>query len=189
MKKLYRLVLAFAFVLLMAGMASATSEIQSGDNAVIVGARMGPQGMTPVTEVIKVSTGNETSAVIGDVMVWNYADRADGYHVIRASVDASIGTQVFAGVMVTSTSQDSAYSYTNPKANSPTVGYMAIRGLARAKIDGSNSTAGERLILNGGTLAASFGTETAASSKRLSQDIGILLEDTGGDTINRVWLK
>jgi hypothetical protein len=68
---------------------------------------------------------------------------------------------------------------------------MAIRGLARAKVDSSTATAGMRLALNGSTLAASFTTYTtpAASVDGLSEDIGMLLEDVGGDGVMRVWLK
>jgi hypothetical protein len=188
-----KLLLSFVVIslLVMSGLAFATVEIGSGDNAVIVGPRMGPEGLTPLTECIKVSTGSGTSASVGDVMVWDYSNAADGYHVARCSADDNDGTQFFAGVMLTSTSQDSAYSYSVPKANGPTVGYMAIRGLARAKVDSSTATAGMRLALNGSTLAASFTTYTtpAASVDGLSEDIGMLLEDVGGDGVMRVWLK
>lgn len=191
-----KILISFAFIalLIMSGAVFASVEIESGDNAVIVGPHMGPVGLTPVTECIKVSTGSGTGATVGDVMVWDFSNAADGYHVARASADDSDDSQLFAGVMLTSTSQDSNYSYTNPKANGPTIGYMAIRGLARAKVDTSASTAGERLALNGSTLAASFGTYTSrvdngVNHDNLSQDIGILLEDTGADAVDRVWLK
>ncbi len=193
-KIILSLSLAFTVLFLMSSAVFATVEIGSGDNAVIVGPHMGSVGITPVTECIKVSTGTGTGATVGDVMVWDFANAADGYHVARASANDNDGTQMFAGVMLTSTSQDSRYSYTAPKANGPTIGYMAIRGLARALVDTSAATSGRRLALNGSTLAASFGTynssvSAGANIDNLSQDIGILLEDTGSDTIMRVWLK
>jgi hypothetical protein len=190
--------LASIGLLVMSGQVFATVEIGSGDNAVIVGSHMGPSGITPVTEVIKVSTGTTTSAEVGDVMVWDYSNAADGYHVKRASANDSDGTQVFAGVMVTPTSQDSTYSYSNPKNGSPTVGYMAVRGLVRAKMDTSKSTAGDRLALNGSSLAASFCTyktthtylSSAGTTLTLSEDIGICFETSASyDGPNRVWLK
>ena len=182
--------LAFIATLLMSSAVFATVEIESGDNAVIVGPHMGPAGLTPVTECIKVSTGSGTSASIGDVMVWDYSNASDAYHVKRCAADDATGTEYFAGVMLTTTSQDSHYSYTNPKANGPTVGYMAIRGLARALIDTSASTAGGRLSLNGSTLAASFSTYTRLGlDDNMSQDIGVLLNNDGTDSPMRVWLK
>lgn len=171
-------------------------SIGSGDNAVILGPNMGPTGLTPVTEVIKVSTGSTTSAAVGDVMVWDYSNAADGYHVKRASANSESGTEVFAGVMVSKTSKETEYSYSSPKASGPTVGYMAVRGLARAKIDISKSAPGSMLRLNGATVAASFATyQTTLGVQdtaliKLSQDIGILLEEAyQSDGVNRVWLK
>lgn len=190
---MFSLSLAFAVLFAMSSAVFATVEIESGDNAVIVGPHMGPIGITPVTECIKVSTGSGTSAAVGNVMVWDFSNDANGYHVAVATADDSADNQLFAGVMLTTTSQDSRYSYASPKANGPTVGYMAIRGLARALVDTSAAIAGERLALNGATLAGSFATYAkpagAGAPDNLSQDIGILLEDHGTDSRCRVWLK
>jgi hypothetical protein len=183
--------------LLIGSMSYATVDIGSSDNAAIIGPNMGPQGLTPVTECIKVSTGSGTSAAIGDVMVWDtgahsgFAVAGDGYHVKRNTRSASGGVEFFAGVMVSATSQDSNYKYSAPKANGPTVGYMAVRGLVRAKM-GASCTTGQRVALNGSTLQASFITDGAVTvlHRPISQDIGVLLSyDGGSGSLCRVWLR
>jgi hypothetical protein len=180
MKKIISIFSAFALLVLCAGACFATVEIASGDNAVIVGSKMGSVGTTAMTEVIKVSTGAGTSAAVGDVMLWD-TTFCDGYHVVKATTsDGASGEVAFAGVMVTSTSQDSAYGSTTAKGNSPTVGYMAVRGLVRAKVVGGTQAYG--LKVYGATSNGSFTTATKTSS-----DIGILLKAEG--SLSRVWLK
>lgn len=176
MKKLYVLIAC----LFLASSAFAAVDIDSGDNATIVGPYMGPVGTTPVTEVIKVSTGAGTSASVGDVMLWN-TTWGDGYHVDKAiTSDGTSGEVAFAGVMVTSTSQDSNYGSTTAKGGGPTIGYMAVRGLVRAKV--VTGTAGYGLTVYGATSNGAFTTATKTSG-----DIGVLLKAEG--SLSRVWLK
>lgn len=197
------LILSLVALFVMGQAAYARFDIGSADNAVILGANMGPNGTTPITEVIKVSTGSNPSGKVGMVMVWDYTNAGDGYHVTECTQDMGGGAttvipEIFAGVMVTTTSSDSDYSYTEASKDSyntytarmaggPTCGYMAIRGIARASVDVSAAVAGQGLTLNGNTLPGSFATATGT----LSQDIGVLLERTQGDddTLYRVWLK
>ena len=170
--KIKILSLLFA-MLLVCGLANAV-DLQSGDNAVIVGSEMGPAGKTPMTEVIKVydtSTGTGTS--IGCAMVWDIsAGNNDGYHVRRASLNADdpTGTEVFAGIMLSRSSKDNAQY--GP------IGYMAIRGLARANFNAA-PTAGYGCALSGRT---SEGTLTAKANIT-SNDVGVAL---GGA---KIWLK
>jgi hypothetical protein len=176
MKKLF-VVIACLF---LCGTAIAAVNIESGDNAVICGPYMGPVGTTPVTEVIKVSTGAGTSAKVGDAMLWN-TTWGDGYHVqVATTSDGPGGEVAFAGVMVTKTSQDSAYGTTTAKGGGPTIGYMAVRGLVRARI--ASGTAGQGLQVTGGTTAGSLST-----AAKTSGDIGTLLKAEGA--ISRIWLK
>jgi len=209
MKKLILLSLAVLFV--MVGVSYATVEIASPDNAVIVGPYMGPVGKTPVTEVIKVyvtshgtleaetagyyiqpdaTAAADQGVDVGDVMEWDLT-RADGYCVTICNADtysSGIAASPFAGVMVTPCSRDTA-TLTTPSGTGYNVGYMAIRGFVYAKIDTSNSTTGEALIPNGGTLEGSLGTVPTIAKISGSQDIGILLTDTASDGLMKVWLR
>ena len=203
MKKLLLLSLAVLFV--MGGMAYASVEIQSSDNAVIIGSHMGPTGKTPATEVIKVyvtshgtleadeadlTAAADKGVDVGDVMEWDVT-RADGYSVTINNADtyiSGIAASPFAGVMVTSCSKDTA-TLTTPSGTGYNVGYMAVRGFCMAKVDTSNSTTGEVLIPNGGTLEGSFGTVPTIAKIAVSQDIGILLTDTASDGLMKVWLR
>ena len=192
--------------LVMGGVAFASSEIMSPDNAVIVGPHMGPTGKTPPTEVIKVyvtshgtleadqfdvTAAADQGVDPGDVMIWD-TTRADGYAVAIATSNfgtASVATIPFAGVMVTPASRDTS-TLTTPSGTGTNVGYMAVRGFCMAKIDTSAAATGEALIVNGGTLEGSFATTPQTlAGKGLSQDIGILLTDTSSDTLMKVVLR
>ena len=187
MKKILSLLFA---CLLMVGTAHAAVDIASGDNVVILGSHMGPVGATPVTEVVKCHLGTNASQVVGNAVMWDTTSTSPtvlGYSVIPANVD---GGGLFAGVMVTTTSQESTAQSTL-RGSGPQVGYMAVRGLVRAKIDTSASTVGKRLRLNGSTLAGSLATDAngTPSLGECSGDIGVLLEHHGTDAILRVWLN
>jgi hypothetical protein len=198
----------FAVLLVMGGVLNvyADADIQSGDNAVIFGSYMGPEGMTPPTFVQKVYvTGHgtleadqyDTSTVIdqgidvGDVVMWD-TTRADGYSVTILNADAGVGgiaNACVAGVMVTNCSRDTG-TLTTPKGSGLNVGYMAVKGFCYAKVDTSAAATGGALIANGSTLEGSFATApTTMSGKALSQDIGILLLDNGADGSMKVVLK
>lgn len=196
-------------LLLMAGFVYADSDIQSGDNTIILGSHMGPTGKTPPTEVQKcyvtshgtlaagkydASAAVDTGIDVGDVVEWD-TTRADGYSVSIGNSDWATEaptTCQFAGVMVTACSRDTA-TLTTPSGSGTNVGYMAIRGFCLAKVDTSLSVVGEPLIMNGATLAASFATIPTGDSTRkghsMSQDIGTLLTDDGYDGLMKVVLR
>ena len=203
MRKIFAL--SLIALLVMGATAFGSSEIQSGDNAVILGPRMGPVGITPVTEVIKVyvtshgtleadqfdlTAAADQGVDVGDVMIWD-TTRADGYCVAIATADAitaGIASAPFAGVMVTPCSRDTS-TLTTPNGSGYNVGYMAVRGFCMAKVDSSASTTGELLVVNGGTVEGSFGTLPTIDAKSASQDIGTLLTDVGADSVMKVVLR
>ncbi len=204
MKKLFLLALC---LMIMSGVAYASSSIQSSDNAVILGPNMGPQGKTAPTLVVKcyvtdsaILSSHETpngtttkGGSVGDVLVWDL-NKHDGYCVKYLSTDAasSMGTvnNYVAGVLVTPVSRDTA-SLSTASGAGTNVGYMAVKGYTQAKIDVSQSNIGEALVPNGGTLSRSFATHRAAglTTKDLSQDVGILLYKSAADSIYHVVLK
>ena len=170
----------------------------TSENITILGPYMGSVGKTPPTEIIKVNLGSDDSCAIGDVIMWDTASAAThGFSVRRCSIssasvdsDSTLGTRsTFAGVMVTTTSKDSSKTYATITDAGAEVGYMAIRGFAEAKCDASETAVGERLVLRGGAIVASFGT-MIKTSNNMSEDIGICLETPTTDaTLVDVWLR
>lgn len=170
----------------------------TSENIVILGPEMGSIGMTPPTEIIRVSTGSDDSCAIGDVMMWDTAGAAThGFSVRRCTIndgsedyDTALATRsVFAGVMVTTTSKDSAVTYNTVAGDGPEVGFMAIRGYCEAFCDANTTEPGERLVLKGSNDTAKFGT-VDYSVNRTSYDIGVCLENPTSDSVAvDVWLK
>ena len=190
MRKILFVLLALVFVAGVSFAATTTSL----DNASIFGESYGPAGVTAPVEIQKVYLGSAASCAIGDVVTWNVTAQ-DGYTVDRCAVDYdTLAGEIvgFAGVMVTSTSRVTSASTTTPSSSGPNVGYMAVRGFCVALVDTSESKTGGKLVLNGATLAASFGTADGGGTgftKRPSQDIGILFTDAGADSLMRVYLR
>ena len=108
-------------------------------------------------------------------------------------VSEVIGYGPFAGVMVTVTSKDA--EWTTVSGSDPTVGYMAVRGYCDALIRDDFAVKGSPLITLGGEQAGYMGTidggliGTNYKDTPLSQDIGILLEDTDTSGLMKVWLR
>ncbi len=217
MKKLLLVLFACFF---LAGFAVADSNY-AYENAVIVGPNMGPEGITPPVEIIKVSVGSSDGAIIGAVMTWNIDQSTDGEglgYVVDLctrmySEDVGVtahGKGPYAGVMVTTASIDVSntnaggvggvtFDVTDVSGYSDAIGYMAIRGYVDALVLGATfaSTAGEHLIMyansvEGGTNGY-FSTHEIVTvtiqSHILSEDIGYLMEDTGSDGLQKVWLR
>lgn len=201
-RKILSLVIVSLFV--MGGLAFSASNYES-ENVMIFGPTMGSGGITPPQMIVKCSLGSEDSGAKGDVLVWDVTSKriADGsglgYVVRLCDIDSAVGEvdgdmnlyTMFAGVLVTTTSKDS--SWISAEASGPEVGYMAIKGYVDAKIDTSEATLGRPLVLTGNTTVASFGTVGLAANPnvqgyRLSEDIGILLEDTETNGLMKVWL-
>jgi hypothetical protein len=65
---------------------------------------------------------------------------------------------------------------------------MAVQGYCLAKVDTSNAQPGQRLVVNGGTLSRSLSTTAVATLVGISPDIGVLLRNTGSDTLMPVYL-
>ena len=208
MRTIKRLFLVLLACLVMTGQAYGWGASSSSDNQVIVGGHMGPNGITPFVEVIKINVGSsdvrsEGILTVGDVMVWNLdigtgADQGgNGYSVVRCTEDITKSAP-FAGVLM-EINNDSGDTDGTVVANSTASGgnlvaSIAIRGFCQAKIDASASNIGEQLILNGGTLIGSFATFREAlasgSGSSISQDIGVLLDnDNGADGVYNVWLR
>ena len=191
MRKIIVLALLALFV---AGVASADPTKTSQENSVIFGSGSGAIGVTAPVETQKCYLHSQASASVGDVVVWNLTAQ-DGYCVDLCTFDlwsaAAAGHEAtFAGVMVTATSRVSSASASSPKSSGPNVGYMAVRGFCVAKCDTSECMTGQPLRLNGASLAYSFGTAPGKASgiTRISQDIGVLLYDSGADGLMRVYL-
>lgn len=192
--------------LLVCGSAFAASNYES-ENVMIFGPNMGSAGISPPQMIVKCSLGSDDSGSKGNVLVWDVSvnrisDGAGLGYVVRIcdinhasdEQDATIGQYTgFAGVLVTTTSRDSAW--TRADASGPEVGYMAIKGYVDAKMVQRNPATilGRQLVLRGATLAGAFGTvaesKAAGDWRGLSEDIGILLETPASDgALARVWL-
>lgn len=193
MKKLFSVVLVALF--LMVGFVVTSEAISNfaADNAQIRGTFGGKEGISPAVVPVRVRyariptnpQADETIAS-GDVLVWDTSS-ADGITISRCIVDSPNDTTHFAGVAIT----------TIPTADSTTIrasdkcwGWMAVSGYCLAKCDTSDSTTGEKLALGGATLEAAFQTApTGTAAILISEDIGVLLTDTGADGLMRVFLR
>jgi len=192
MKKLFSVLLVALFVVCFA-LPVMAADGPALKNVTILGANGGADGVSAMTEIVKVRYARGMGAKeqfygglsSGDVVVWDTIS-ADGV-TISASI-ADVPTNGFAGVLVTDIeTADNATLNSNNK----NWGYMAVRGYCLAQVDTSESTTGVELCQNGATLEASFGTCDLAggSPGALSQDIGTLLTDTGSDGLMKVWLR
>lgn len=182
MRRIFSLMLVV--LLLSVGVAGAVSNYES-DNVVIVGPFGGAQGITPATQIMKVRYGSRIadapSLASGDVVIWDTTS-ADGYTITACVTDADAK---FAGVLVTTIATADSSSVTATR----NVGYMATSGYCLAKVDTSVSHTGQRLVMNGGTQHASFGTTGgSASAVGISYDIGVLLIDNAADGLMPVVL-
>ena len=189
--KSFRLLFALLLVAFLA------MPVMAGDspalkNYEIVSGNGGAEGISPMTKVVKVRYGymlkaspsTEGNISSGDVLSWDMVS-CDGITVSKCMVTKGGG---YAGVAVTDIlTADSA----TVKQSDRNWGYMAIKGYCLAKTDASTSTPGQALAINGSTLYASFGTVDLAGSMpgSASQDIGVLLSDSGSDGLNPVILK
>jgi len=180
MRKLIVISLAFAFALCFAGIANADLSINSSDNAVIIGGHMGPKGITPMMEVIKVKDADTGTGTSEGMAMYFDTTAADGYTVKRMTDNSSTlaSTQKFAGVMVTKTSKDSA-TY-------GAIGYMCIRGLCQANVT-STCTQGQALVVTGAAETGSLSTVAGANANPVSQDVGICIGAAGDP--RQVWLR
>jgi len=194
MKNLFR----FAFIaLLIVGLATSAYAVKNdyaSNNVTILGVSGGPSGTTPPTEIVKVrygytcqialnSAGNISS---GDVLVWDTTS-ADGITVSKCITDYPNSTTGYAGVAVVDITTADTTGTTGQERN---WGYMAVRGYCLAKVDTSESSTGERLVMNGATLVASFQTQvTGAPGAPISDDIGVLLRDDAADGLMPVMLR
>jgi len=205
LKKILSLAIISLFI--MTGLVLADSS-WAYENVTILGPRMGPKGQTPPVEVIKVTVGSEDDAIaVGDVVTWRIEPEitdgnALGFAVEKCRRGSSEATSTseaghgpYAGVMVTTaTSNDQGggggWTNANPLTPDSSIGYMALRGFVDAKIDDSEATLGEHLVLNGHRTAGSFVTEDNVKTGRgMSEDIGYLMEDTDSDGLMKVWLR
>jgi hypothetical protein len=215
MRKLLSLIIISLFV--MSGLVFASSE-WTYENVTILGPRMGPKGQTPPVEVIKVTVGSEDDSIaVGDVMAWFVeAGATDGNALgfavakIRRGCSEDVsnyqneGFGPYAGVMITvATSNDQGggggWTNANPLNPASSIGYMAIRGFCDAKVDTSQATVSDHLVVGGHKSTAggagpgyfmTLNNITGVSSEKgFSEDIGVLLEDTGTDGLMKVWLR
>jgi len=178
MKKFLFLLVAAALLLSVVGPVYA--EYPASENVVDLFKGGGSSGTTPPTEVIRVryarGGANDAALASGDIVVWD-ENSYDGYTISGCIVD---NAQSFAGVLVTSI------------ATSDGIGYMAVRGLAMAKVDTSSATAGRRLVTSGNTLYLSLGTQNnitpKAEDQLMTNDVGVLLRDTAADGLMPIWL-
>lgn len=211
MKKLLSLIIISLFV--MSGLVFADSS-WTYENVTILGPRMGAKGQTPPVEVIKVTVGSADDAMaVGDVMTWgiesHYTDgNALGFKVDKArrgssedpaNCQTAVGYGPYAGVMITiATSNDqgsgTTWSQSTPALNTEAIGYMAIRGFVDAKVDVSQATLSDKLVLAGHKNAGYFCTlggvsGSGTSYSQLSEDIGYLMEKASSDGLMKVWLR
>jgi len=182
MKKLLCILIALTLVL---GCSASYAAAPASDNVSILG-NGGAIGISPVTQIVRVRyglRGNSTATLSsGDVVVWDLTS-ADGLTISKCVTD---NQQNYAGVLVTDilTADSSAV-----RGETRNWGYMVTQGYCLANVDTSNATAGQGLYANGATLVTSFGTVDLAGGTIISQDIGVLLADTGVDGLMRVWLN
>lgn len=157
------------------------------DNFDIIGNSGGAKGISAATEVIRVrysfqpAPGAEYTAVglnSGDVVIWDITS-ADGISISGCITDEDA---TYAGVLVTAITSANT---SNVRADTRNWGFMAVSGYCLARIDTSGATAGDALVVNGATYPASFMTAGDGSS----QDIGVLLADTGADGLMPVVLR
>jgi len=160
------------------------------DNAVIIGPHMGPAGITPPSEIVKVRYGKmgllgiETPKLTsGTAVVWDEVSR-DGYTISCAVCE---NAQSFAGILVTDI--ETADS-TVVRGSGRNVGYICVRGWCLANVDTSEAESMERLI----TSSARDGYLETASAANVSKvypvtnDVGVLIYDQGTDGLMKVWL-
>lgn len=204
MKKLFSLIIVSLFVMASLAMADSSWDYE---NVVILGPRRGSVGITPPVEVIKVSTGSDDSAEVGDVMVWDLAPSDGsglGYVVANCDRDAASGDiggdrgkGPFAGVMITITSQET--EWTTARGSDETVGYMAIRGFCDAKVDPGQASLGYPLAVTAEgqfitidqtkTNGAGAVTQDNTRCNDASEDIGYLMEYSSTAQLMKVWLR
>lgn len=183
MKKLIGLVVA---ILLISSGVVFGAEIPfpaSNDRNIIIESALGGNAKLPTTIIKKVRYGRQGADFAklnsGDVVSW------DGLSADGVTISACITSQNsggFAGVLVT--------DILTTDTQGDNWGYMAVGGYCLARVDTSEATTMHRLVVNGTNLVASFGTEDQTEAWLLmSEDIGLLLSDSGSDGLMPIILK
>lgn len=170
--------------LLLLGGSTVFAESPILSNAIDESGFGGAEGKTPMTKIMRVRYGhaaaNSPTLSSGDVMVWD-TNSADGITVTACITDLPA---TFAGVLVqTCPTSDVGGAFVGP-GQSRSWCYIATQGYCLAKVDTSEAATGQALFPQGNTLSSAFATDGSTS-----EDVGVLLTDTGSDGLMPVYLK